>query len=417
MMFRRLALFAFVVGCSLGLAGATDWARLRGPNGTGVVSEATPVKFTAKDQLWKTPIPGVGHGSPIIVGDRVFLQSGSADHSQRNLHCLNAKTGKLEWTKEIAGRVPEGLHKKNTGASSTPASDGERVYTTVWDGAALALYTYDLTGKELWNAPLGSFTGQLGAAHSPMVFDGLVYVNLDSDVSAKLVAYDAIKGTETWKVDRVKERASYTTPMVLEEKGKPAQLILGTTTSVDSYEPRTGKSNWSYTVVYPVKKLRAVGQPMLAAGNIVTYMGEGGTGRYMVAVKTDGTGSLGEKGKAWELKDKTPYVPSALVYEDHLYWVNDTGFAACADAKTGEILWYSRTNQKGISSSPILVKDTILAFDETGKAVAFKASPKEYEPLGESNLGEGVFSSPAAAGGRLFVRGTQHLFCFGPKGS
>ncbi len=416
-MLRRSALFAFVACCSLGLAGAADWTRLRGPNGTGVVSEATLVKFTAKDQLWKTPIPGAGHGSPIIVGDRVFLQSASADQSQRSLYCLNAKTGKIEWTKDIAGRKPDTIHRNNTGASSTPASDGERVYTTVWDGAALSLYAFDFTGKELWNAPLGGFTGQHGAAHSPMVFDGIVYVNVDSDVSAKLVAYDAIQGTEKWTMDRVKERASYTTPLVLEEKGKPAQLILGTTTSVDSYEPKTGKLNWSYTVVFPVKKLRAVGQPMLAAGNIVTYMGEGGAGRYMVAVKTDGAGVLGEKGKAWDIKDKTPYVPSAIAYEDHLYWVNDTGFAACADAKTGKILWYTRTNQKGISSSPILVKDTILIFDEAGKAVAFKASPKEYESLGESTLGEGVFASPAAAGGRLFVRGMQHLFCFGQKGS
>ena len=415
---RHFAPLVLVAGCSLGLAGAADWTRLRGPNGTGVVTEATPVKFTAKDQLWKTPIPGSGHGSPIIVGERVFLQTSSADGDKRSLICLNAKTGKIDWSKDIAAQKPNGMHKKNTPASSTPASDGERVFTTVWDGSSLSLHAFDLTGKALWDAPLGSYSAQHGAAHSPMVFDGLVYMNVDSDSSAKLVAYDAVKGTQTWKMDRVKERASYTTPMVLEEKGKPAQLILGTTTTVDSYDPKSGKSNWSYTVVWPSgKRLRAVGQPLLAAGNIVTYMGEGGSGRYMVAVKTDGQGELGAKGKAWELNDKTPYVPSALAYEDHLYWVNDTGFAGCADAKTGKILWYSRAFPKAVSSSPILVNGTVLAFDEAGKAVAFKASPKEYEPLGESALGEGVFSSPAAAGGRLFVRGTQHLYCFGAKGS
>lgn len=419
MTLRRLALFV-LVSCSIfGFARAADWARLRGPNGAGVVSEATPVKFTAKDQLWKTPIAGTGHGSPIIVGDRVFLQASSNDDSKRSLICLSAMTGKIEWTKEIGGQKAP-IHKKNTMASSTPASDGERVFATVWDGAALSLYAYDLAGKELWNASLGSYAAQHGAAHSPMVFGGLVYMNVDSDSSAKLVAYDAVKGTETWKVDRVKERASYTTPMVLEEKDKPAQLILGTTTTVDSYDPKTGKSNWSYAIVWPAgKKLRAVGQPILAAGNIVTYMGEGGSGRYMVAVKTDGTGTLGAKGKAWDSneKERTPYVPSVLTHGEHLYWINDTGFAACADAKTGKIIWYARAFPKGVSSSPILVNGTILAFDEAGKAVAFQASPKEFESVAESSLGEAVFSSPAAAGGRLFVRGTQNLYCFGPKGS
>ena len=416
---RRLAAFFFLATSTAGYAKAADWSRLRGPNGTGIVAEATPVKFTAKDQLWKTPIPGTGHGSPIVVGDRVFLQASSTDDSTRSLMCLNAKTGKVDWTKDVAAQRLGSIHKKNTTASSTPASDGERVYASVWDGSALSLYAYDLSGKELWNASLGTFTGQHGAAHSPMVFDGLVYLNLDSDSSAKLVAYDAVKGTEKWKVDRIKERASYTTPMILEENGKPAQLILGTTTAVDSYDPKTGKSNWTYTVAWDGRtKLRAVGQPLLAAGKIVTYMGEGGKGRYMVAVKPDGKGDLGAKGKVWELKDKTPYVPSALVFEDHLYYVNDTGYAGCIDAKTGEIKWYERAFfQKGVSSSPILVNGTVLAFDESGKAIAFKASPKEYEAVAESNLGEGVFASPAAAGGRLFIRSTQHLYCFGPKGS
>lgn len=418
MFLRRWLSVGLVALCGLAGAPAADWARLRGPNGTGVVAEAVPIKLDRETQLWKTAIPGTGHSSPIVVGDRVFLQASSPDERQRILHCLSAKTGKIEWSQDVGGEKPSSIHKKNTTSSGTPASDGERVFTTVWDGSALALMAYDFTGKKLWMESLGSYSAQHGAAHSPMVHDGLVYVNVDSDSSAKLVAHEAAKGTKEWSVDRVKERASYTTPMILEEKGKPVQLILGTTTTVDSYDPKTGKSNWSYAVDWPAgKKLRAVGQPVLAAGNIVTYMGEGGSGRYMVAVKTDGTGTLGAKGKAWELKDKTPYVPSALVHGEHLYWVNDTGFAGCAEAKTGKILWYSRAFQKGVSSSPILVGDTVLAFDETGKGIAFKADPKEYDSLSSSDLGEGVFASPAAAGGKLFVRTTGHLVCFGKKGA
>ena len=415
MMLRLFAASAFAI-VPFGFAGAEDWARLRGPNGTGVVAESTPVKFAAKDQLWKTPIPGVGHGSPIVVGERVFIQSSSADSKSRLLLCLGAKTGKVEWTKSIGAQMADSIHKKNTPASSTPASDGASVYASVWDGSALALYAYDLEGKELWNAALGTFSGAHGAAHSPMVHDGVVYLNVDSDASAQLVALDAKTGAPKWKADRLKERASYTTPMILEAKGKPTQLLLGTSTTVDSYDPKTGKVNWTCAIG---TRLRAVGQPILAAGNLVTYMGEGGKGRHMVAVKTDGSGDVSKTGKAWELNDasKTPYVPSALAHGDHIYWVNDTGFAGCADAKTGKIVWYERCCATGVSSSPILVKDTVLAFDEAGKSVAFKATPKGFEKVGESTLGEAVLSSPAAAGGRLFVRGATHLFCFGPKGS
>jgi outer membrane protein assembly factor BamB len=416
MSLRRFAAYASVALFPLGFAGAEDWARLRGPNGTGVVAEATPVKFTAKDQLWKTAIPGVGHGSPIVVGERVFIQSSSADSKTRSLYCLGAKSGTIEWTKSVGGQKADSIHKKNTPASSTPASDGTNVYASVWDGSAITLFAYDLMGKELWNTPLGTFSGAHGAGHSPMVYDGVVYLNIDSDSSAKLVALDAKTGAEKWKADRLKERASYTTPMILEAKGKPAQVLLGTSTTVDSYDPKTGKVNWTFAVG---TKLRAVGQPILAAGNLVTYMGEGGKGRHMVSVKTDGSGDVTETGKAWELNDasKTPYVPSALAHGDHIYWVNDTGFAGCIEAKTGKIVWYERCCSKGVSSSPILVKDVVLVFDEDGKAVAFRASPKGFEKLGESALGEAVLSSPAAAGGRLYVRGAEHLFCFGPKGS
>ncbi len=428
MSLRRFAASAAVALFPLGFAGAEDWARLRGPNGTGVVAEATPVKFTAKDLIWKTAIPGVGHGSPIVVGERVFLQSSSADSKTRSLYCLGAKSGKIEWSQAVGGQKADAIHKKNTPASSTPASDGKCVFASVWDGSAIALYAYDITeGKLIWRTALGAFSGAHGAGHSPMVYEGVVYLNIDSDSSAKLVAVDAKLGTEPWKADRLKERASYTTPMILEAKGKPAQLLLGTSTTVDSYDPRTGKVNWTYTVG---TKLRAVGQPILAGGNLVTYMGEGGKGRHMVSVKTDGSGDVSKTAKAWELNDasKTPYVPSALAHGDHIYWVNDTGFAGCLEAETGKIVWYERCCSKGVSSSPILVKegvasspipvkDAILVFDEDGKAVAFRASPKGFEKLGESTLGEAVLSSPAAAGGRLFVRGAEHLFCFGPKGS
>jgi outer membrane protein assembly factor BamB len=421
MTLRRTAAGIFTAAALLATASAADWVRFRGPNGTGVVEGNIPLKFTLKDDLvWKTKIPGVGHGSPIVVKDKVFLQTSTADQTGRMLMCLDAKTGQEVWSKQVAGHK-QAMHKKNSGASSTPASDGERVFLSVWDGTAVSLMAFDFTGKELWNKPINKFTGQHGAGHSPMTHDGMVYFNFDDDVSAKLVAFDAKTGDEKWSQPRKKERASYTTPFILETSGKPAQLILGTTTTVDSYNPKTGAVNWTFNVNWAGIKapLRAIGQPVLAAGNILTYFGEGGSGRYMVSVKPDGKGDVSGKNTAWESreKDKTPYVPSMIVLKDHIYWVNDTGFAACADAKTGKIVWYERIFSSGVSASPILVGDTIFAIAEDGTAKAFKASPSGLEETGTSKLGEGVYASPAAAGGKLFIRGMEHLYCIGLKGS
>lgn len=419
MTLRRIAVGLFTAAALFATASAADWARFRGPNGTGIVEGGALLKFTLKDDLaWKTKIPGVGHGSPIVVKDRVFLQTSTPDETGRVLMCINAKTGKEEWTKPVAGQKQK-MHKKNSGASSTPASDGERVFLSVWDGTAVSLMAFDLAGKELWNTPVEKYNSQHGAGHSPMTHDGMVYLNFDDDVTAKLIAFDAKTGEVKWTQPRKIQRASYTTPFMLETAGKPAQLILGTTTTVDSYNPKTGTVNWTYNVKWVGAPLRAIGQPVLAAGNILTYFGEGGSGRYMVCVKPDGKGDVSGKGMAWDLreKDKTPYVPSMIVHKDHLYWVNDTGFAACASAKTGKIVWYERLFAKGVSASPMLVGDSIFAIAEDGTAKAFKASPTGLEDLGTSQLGEGVYASPAAAGGKLFIRGMEHLYCFGLKGS
>jgi outer membrane protein assembly factor BamB len=420
MILRRIA--AGLIGTALlfANAAAADWARFRGTNGNGQAEAGTPLQFNVKsDLVWKTKIPGVGHGSPIVVKDKVFLQTSTPDETGRLLMCINAKTGKEEWSKQVAGHKQK-MHKKNSGASSTPASDGERVFVSVWDGDAIALMAFDFTGKELWSKPINKYSSQHGAGHSPMSYDGMVYLNFDDDVSAKLVAFDATTGEQKWSQPRKIERASYTTPFMLGTPGQGISLILGTTTTVDSYDPKTGKVNWSYNVKWTAgKPLRAIGQPILAGGNIVTYFGEGGSGRYMVAVKPEGKGDVSTKNTAWELreKDKTPYVPSLLTKGDHIYWVNDTGFAGCQDAKTGKIVWYERLFPKGVSASPILVGDSIIAIAEDGTAKSFKASPEGLEASGPSQLGEGIYASPAASGGKLFLRGMEHLFCFTGKGS
>jgi outer membrane protein assembly factor BamB len=415
-------LLALTLPLTLTLPAFADWTQFRGPNGQGVADPAgVPLNWSkTKNLLWKATVPGRGHSSPIVVKGRVFLESASADGSQRMLLCYDAATGKLNWTKTAPAQSAH-THAKNNLATSTPASDGERVYALFWDGVALGLRAYTLDGKELWQTSLGAYKSEHGAGHSPIVSNGTVFVNFDQDRASQVVAVDAATGEKKWAVERKAHRASYTPPIILNPPGQPAELIVGTTTGIQSYNPATGDVNWSYTINWPTaKKLRAIGVPILVDGKLVLYTGEGGDGRYMVALTPGGKGDVTATAKAWDRRQDTPYVPGILAYKGHLYWVTDKGFAVCADPKTGKILWNERafTNlPRGsyVMASPILLGDKVLAIAESGKALVFKASPKGYEEVAANDLGEPVTASPAVSDGKLFLRGRQHLFCFGKK--
>src|SRR5579871_1308037 len=183
-------LMALLVVASSGLA--ADWARFRGPNGTGTIDDAgVPADWGLNDVLFKVPIPGHGNGSPIISKGRLFLQSAGEDGHGRMLLCYDAHTLKHLWTAKAPGG-PSKTHAKNTLASSTPAADGQRVCAFFWDGEKISLYAFDYDGKQLWNAPLGRFASQHGAGQSPVLYDGKVYLNDDQDGSAQFIAVDEI---------------------------------------------------------------------------------------------------------------------------------------------------------------------------------------------------------------------------------
>jgi outer membrane protein assembly factor BamB len=395
---------------TLALPGA-DWPRFRGPNGTGVADGSLPVIDT-KAPLWKAAIVGKGVSSPIVVGKQVFVQSASEDGSKRFLLCLDATTGKVMWTKELPGKSAR-KHNKNSLASGTPASDGERVYCVSWDGDTISLHAYDLAGKPLWTQPLGGFVSQHGPGHSPAVYNGVVYVNVDDDHGAVLKAFDAQTGTSKWVAERKHYRASYSTPFLLERPGKPAELVLGTTTEVTSYDPTTGGVLWSYAIKWPAGKmpLRVVGSPVYAGGLVVCYCGDGGGERYAVGIDPE----QASPAKVWDLTNKsTPYVPAMLVKGDLLFWIGDNGIATCAEAKTGKVVWQERVSVKDVTASPVLVGDEILVIAETGRYFVLKAG-REFEIVRQGDLGQPVSASPAVVDGKLYVRGATHLFCFGKK--
>jgi outer membrane protein assembly factor BamB len=400
---------SLALALALAPGSAADWPRFRGPNGTGTAEGKLPAIDPAAP-LWAIAIPGKGVSSPIVVSGKVYLQSASGDGKTRALVCVSAAGGKVEWSKQLPGTAAH-THAKNSLASGTPACDGARIYCAWWDGNSVSASAHDLTGKELWQTSLGGYESQHGPGFSPVVHGGLVFLNVDDDKRAELVALDAKTGVRKWVADRPHHRASYSTPFLLERPGQPAELVLGTTTALTAYEPKTGKVNWEYALEWPGKqKLRVVGHPVYAGGLLVVYCGDGDGSRYMVAVDPAAAGPK----KVWELKKETPYVPCVLAKGDRLFWIGDKGFATCAEARTGKPVWSERVFNADVTASPLLVGDQILAISERGEVAVLKAGAEFEEPK-KVALGENVYATPAFADGRVFVRGVNHLFCFGKK--
>ncbi len=405
-------------------AHADDWPRFRGPNGTGVSADKdVPVKWTATENiLWKTPIPGRGNSSPIVWGDRVFIQSSAADGSVRWLFCLNAASGEVAWKQSVAGQTAH-MHDKNTLASSTPAADGERVYAVFWDGKDLLLNAYDFTGAKLWSRNLGGFVSEHGAGISPIVYDGKVFVADDQgDQMVKppssVLAFHAKDGSDAWKAERKSFRASYSTPFILKgDKGEP-ELIVASTAGVTAYNPDDGAVIWNYVWSFPRNPLRTVASPILANGLVIANAGEGGAGRSLLALRPDGKGDVTNTSLVWEDHKSFSYVPTLLASGDYLYGVNDQGFAACHLAKTGEEAWKARLSKTGInvSASPVLIDGKVYAASEEGDVYVFEATPTAFKLLAKNSLGEGVMSTPAVANNRLYIHGKDNLFCIGKAG-
>lgn len=397
-------------------ATAGDWPRFHGQNGAGVADPATPVEWEKAAPAWKVAVPGKGHSSPVVAAGRVFLQSASADGLNRSLHCFDAATGAVKWSRDVVG-APGHTHKKSSLASSTPAVDGGRVFTIYWNGAACDLAAYGLDGKPLWTTPLGAFESDHGAGLSPMAFGGKVFVNYDQGAdkdrpgTAEVLAFDAADGKKVWSARRKGFRACSATPVVRELPGGKAEVVVSSTAALTGYDPDTGAVNWDWPWKFTGMALRTIAGPLMVGDKVIAFSGDGGGSRSAVAI-TPGSGPR----VLWEKKKATPYVPSPVALGGHLYWVTDDGQATCADAKTGNPVWTERAFGKGaVSASLILAGDKVLAVAEDGKAVVFKATPDGFDKLAEMSLGEAVMASPAGADGRLFVRGTDHLFCFAAK--
>ncbi|MBO0700167.1 MAG: PQQ-binding-like beta-propeller repeat protein [Zavarzinella sp.] len=415
---RLFLLFPLLFASPL-LADDGNWPMWRGPRGDGTSHETGfPTRWTATENVrWKTPIPGKGHSSPIIWGDRIFLtaaiEAGEPNAPKdRLLLCLDRNDGKMLWQKTVLTAKPEPIHNLNSRASSTPATDGERVYVTFLADPKVVVAAYDFNGNEVWRTSPGEFESKHGFCSPPVLYKDLVIVNCDQDgvnksKPAYIVALDRKTGSERWRIDRTHRIRSYCPPLITEAAGKTQMVLTGAET-VASYDPDTGKPIWTIdgpTEQFVASMVYSKGLFFLTAG-FPTY--------HVMGIRPDGTGNVTKSHVAWHVENGgAGYVPSPVAHGDWLFLVHDNGTATCRDALTGELRWKERLG-KHHSASPVCAEGRLYFADDDGTTWVLKAGPK-FELIEKNPIGENVYASPGFSKGEIFLRGSKHLYCIAAK--
>ena len=407
--------FLFFLLLSAVLLPAENWAQFRGPNGAGISTEkGLPVKWTAKDYKWQVELPGIGHSSPIVWEDRVIVTSAVNKGEKRFIECYHADTGKPVWSKELGGATHP-KHGLNSFASSTPVTDGKMVYVSWGDNDEYFIVAYNFkSGAEKWRTQLKPSLSKHGhgTATSPVIFEDLVIILNEHDTGpGYIAALDKATGKERWKIARKIEIMTYATPIIIEVKGEPVLINSCLDDGLMGINPRNGKVLWSTPGNFD---LRTVAMPVHWKGIVYGSCGGGGRGTQMLAVKVGGKGNVTETHIAWKRQKSLPYVPTPIVYGDHLYMWLDNGIVICADPKTGREIWNERVGRGDFSSSPVCIDGKIYCSSRTGEFTVMDASPK-FKVHGSSQLGEKTHATPAVSNGRMFIRGFEHLFCLEAK--
>lgn len=445
---------------------ADDWPQWRGPLGTGVAPKSAPPTTWSETQnvKWKVKLPGEGHATPVILGDKVFVLSavptgkkieppvqaqpeasaprqtvfgqaqpgsnegprreggpggpgggrggrGSGGQKPTEFHqfailCLDRKTGKILWQQTAREEVPhEGRHGTGSFSSASPITDGQHVFASF---GSRGIYCYDLEGKLVWNEDLGDMrvANSFGEGSSPALHGNILIVNWDAENGSFVVGLDKKTGKTLWKQTR-DERTTWTTPLIIEHDGV-AQAIIPATGKIRSYEVATGKILWECGGLTP----NVIPTPVSANG--VVYCMSGFRGNSLLAIKLGRTGDLTDTDAiVWRHNKNTPYVPSPLLYGDRLYFFSgNNGIVSCFDAKSGKPLIEAERLEgvQGVYASPVGANGRVYLVGREGVTVVIKDGDK-FEVLATNRLDEKFDASPAIAGNELFLRGHDHLYC------
>ena len=438
---RRLALVvSLAVAAPLA---AQNWPGFRGPNGSGVGNGSGPTTWNAEkgaNIAWKTPIPGLGHSSPVVWGDRIYVTTAvplnaGADQSVRfgdqmeqandlvphswRVYALDRKSGKIIWQTATHEGTPRGKrHVKSSYANPTPVTDGRSIVVSFSDGTLACL---DRNGKLIWKQSfevpqnLKADEGLNEITTSPILFKNLVIYLHDFVPNAYLAAYELSSGKEVWKVTR-DEANTWSTPTIVTANGKSV-LVTNSWRHVRGHDPATGKELWR---MKGRKGSWDRGPVPLQFGDLTIIAG-GGPEQPLFAIRPTASGEIvnlvdqpRSEHIAWATDRGSPYIPSPVVFENHIYVLSDKGILSAYDVRDGRRVYQERVSPTagGFSASPVAAGGKLYLASEDGEVYVIRAGPR-FELLATNPMGEMCLATPAFAGDTLIVRTRSHIYAIG----
>ena len=410
-----LAVFASVLFV-LQSASAQEWTRFHGPNGQGVSSlKSFPAEWSEENIVFKAELPGIGHSSPVLWGEKVFLLSADPETAERYVLCLDANSGKILWQHDYKS-VTHKLHLRSSYASCTPVVDEDIVIFAWSDPQHTWVKAYSHDGNPLWTKDLGTWASQHGFGTSPVIYKNKILLNA-SQANNKLpegidpgesyfYAFEKESGEIIWKTPRGTASASYSVPAIYKGVNGDEIICSNTVDGMYSLNPETGEENWAVKAF----DKRTVSSPLFSGGHIFGSTGSGGGGNYVAAIKPGK-----EPVVSYKLDRSAPYVPTSVCLDELMFCFYDKGILSCLDTKTGEV-YYQKRLDCAFSGSAIRVGGKLFCVDEEGIVHVIAAS-KEFKVLAKNPLGEDCRSTPAVSGGRMYIRTYSQLICVGAKKS
>ena len=425
-LFHALAAFS-LMAVLVQRGSAENWARFRGPTGQGLSSEkGLPLHWSSSSNVaWKAEIPGAGWSSPIVWDAHVFLTTATENGTKCRVLCLDRESGRALWDKQVFEQIPRRKEGKNSYATPTPCTDGQRVYAVFGDGSIAAL-TFD--GSLIWTNREVQHYSRHGLGASPLVHDGLLIMTYDgsnpvntpgswpnnSDEErlgwqipwdkAQVVALDAQTGKRIWTGKRGLSRIAHVSPNVLTENGR-SLIISCAGDAIQAFDPKTGERVWT---VYSQGEGVT---PSPAFGDSLIFTSSGFEKTTLRTVRTGGKGDATQTHIVWEQKKGAPTQPSLLYVKPYLYSITDKGVAYCFKADSGEMIYEERVGGN-FCASPVYADGRIYLLSEEGVTTVIAAGP-EFKILARNPLDEKCQASTAASQGHLFIRGEKNLYCIG----
>ena len=394
-----------------------QWTRFRGPNGQGISDTKTiPVKWTEKDYNWKTELPGGGHSSPVLRGEKLFVTSGDKQGEKSMLLAINASDGTVLWQKEysLSKYRP---NKLNSFASATPAVDAESVYVLFTSPEETILAALNHKGTEIWKRTFEGVHCQHGAGNSPIVINGTVVFTHEHENSSSKnagsfwTALDCKTGETRWKLDRqTSAKTSYSTPCVYTPAGGQPQLIFTSLAhGMTSVDPRSGNVIWEVNSAFIS---RVISSPVIANDSLIGTCGDYGAGKRLIAIRPGASDKSVRPAEIYKIESSSvPYVSTSVAKNGLLFMFLDRGDILCLRSATGERLWREKPAGR-FFGSPVCVDGKLYCITTNGDVVVVKAA-ETYELLAINSLGETSHSTPAVSGGRMYLRTFSHLFSVG----